>query len=74
MAILIRKRLRHANDNTLLSLQIGHYRERLRINDHQTGKMASRAFKSDTPDSFEAGFGKKRGLNPRIAKTMVVPS
>ena len=36
MDIFIREQLWHAYDNTLLSLQIGRYRERFWINDHQT--------------------------------------
>ena len=38
------------------------------------GKMATRAFKPDTPKIPKADFGKIRGLNPRIARTMAVLS
>ena len=38
------------------------------------GKIASRAFKPNTLEIFEAGFGKIRGSNPRIARTMAIPS
>ena len=37
------------------------------------GRMASGALESDNPEILEADFGKIRGLNPRIARTMVVP-
>ena len=36
MAIFIRERLRHVNDNALMSLQIGCYGEHFQINDHWT--------------------------------------
>ena len=38
------------------------------------GKMASRAFESDTPEIPEAGFIKIRGLNPWIVGKMAIPS
>ena len=38
------------------------------------GRMASRAFESNTPEILEAGFGKIRGSNPRIAGIMAVSS
>ena len=74
MAIFIREQLRQANDNTFLSLQIGCYRERLRINDYQTWQMASRAFKPDTPKTLEVGFDRIKGSKPWIAGTMEIPS
>ena len=36
MTIFIWEWLWHGNDHTILNLQIGHYSERLRVNDHQT--------------------------------------
>ena len=69
MTIIIRERLRHMNDNTLLSLQIGRYKERLGLMTIGFGNMASRAF--EIP---EAGFGKIKGSKPRIIRTIAIPS
>ena len=38
------------------------------------GRMASRAFKPDTPEIPEADFGKEKGSNPRMAGTMAIQS
>ena len=74
MTIFIREWLRHVNNNTLLSLQIGRYRECLQINDHRTWQDSFKGFELDTPKILEAGFGKIRGLKPQIVETMAVPS
>ena len=74
MVILIREWLRHANDNTLLSLQIGHYGEHLQINDHRTWQNGFKGLGIEYPEISEVGLDKIRGSKPQIAGTIVVPS
>ena len=62
------------NDNTLLSLQIGHYEEHLQINDHQTWQNGFKGLGIRYPEISEVGLDKIRGSKPRIAGTIMVPS
>ena len=74
MVIFIRERLRHANDNTLLSFQIRHYGEHLWINDHQTWQNGFKGFQARHPEIPKAGFGRIRGSKPQMTGTMAIPS
>ena len=74
MVILIKERLRHANDNTILSLQLGAMENIFGLMTTGLSKIASRAFEPDTLEIPKAGFGRIRGSKPQMAGAMAVPS